>query len=328
MRRMAAVGAAIVAALSAVLWPAQAHAGEVIPVYYSAPEECPEGGAFLQQVGDRVPWQLQLADTEASARFRVVISLSDGAFVGRIDGNARSGIPVERTLTDAQCSELVSALALVTALSINPPSSGVASPLKPAAEPPRAQRRALPLQKRRARLHGRVGVGWDVIGGIAPKVGIASADVSSQVAYDWSESLSAVFGAGLVLGRAADSPRIGVDVGYRWLLLRLSACPVEYVFSAAVRLGACGGWQVGDVRVVGSGSGLERSETAHLLWSSLDATLRGGVKLWRPLWLDLEGGAVLPFQTASFVLSAPRTLVYRSSGVGFLCRTGLIVQFP
>ncbi len=327
MRRVAAVGAAAVAVLSVLLWPEPSHAGEVIPIYYAAPKECPTASAFLQQVRDRAPDALELADTEASARYRIGISRSDSAFVGRIDGTASSGTPVERTLTDARCSELASALALVTALSINPPISR--APLDSlAAAPPKAQRRPPRLQKKRPRLHGRAGGGWDVIGGIAPAVGIASADVSAHVAYDWFEALSATFSVGLVVGRAADSPRIGVDVDYRWLLLRLSACPVEYAVGSAVRLGACGGWQVGDVRVTGSGGALERSETAHLLWSSLDATLRGGVKLLRPLWLELEGGLVLPFQTASFVLSAPRTLVYRSSGVGFLCRSGLVIQFP
>lgn len=94
--------------------PARAQAGPDPPLSYHAPERCPTEDAFLQRVrARRGP-----GDVASPGRsLDVQITFGAGRYVGRLS-LLEAGRSTTKTLSDADCEELVDALALVATLAL------------------------------------------------------------------------------------------------------------------------------------------------------------------------------------------------------------------
>ncbi|WP_433934306.1 hypothetical protein AB3662_07295 [Sorangium cellulosum] len=122
-----------VAVLAGALAGADARA-EVQPlrITYEAHEGCPSAEAFLRELTQRTSRARAATPDEAALEVHVRITRSAGATRGRISLGAGEGARV-REVGSATCAEVVAALALITALRVDPTAS--ADPQPPAAAP-------------------------------------------------------------------------------------------------------------------------------------------------------------------------------------------------
>ena len=121
-RRAAAVTAA---ALAIVLASSAASAAdsEPIRVRFEAPTGCPSEAAFLDQVRARTAKARVAAAGEKARTFAVHVTQEGRSIHGRLAIEESSMQTEIREITGERCAEVVSALALITALAVDPHAS-------------------------------------------------------------------------------------------------------------------------------------------------------------------------------------------------------------
>ena len=142
-----ALGAAIAAALGVGGARAAAQpAAEPIRITFTAAPGCPDHDAFAGEVWARTARARPAAEGEPARMFRVDVSAAGGGFRGRLAIEDPAGATAVREVSGVSCAEVTSALALVTALAIDPRASTAAkvpslespSPARPEPANPRA----------------------------------------------------------------------------------------------------------------------------------------------------------------------------------------------
>ena len=94
---------------------------EPIRIAYHAPARCPDEAQFLGEVFARTPLARSAAEGEAAREFAVDIADgSDGALSGSLEIHSTDSPVSRRDITATRCDELVSALALMVALAVDP----------------------------------------------------------------------------------------------------------------------------------------------------------------------------------------------------------------
>jgi len=138
-------GAVAAAALSLAAATAAAQpATEPIRIRFAAAPGCPDGDAFTRQVWARTARARHAAEGEAARTLKVEITAAPGRFQGRLAVEDPAGPSAVREVGGASCDEVVSALALIAALTIDPQAS--TAPTPPSPTPPAPQRTTPALQ--------------------------------------------------------------------------------------------------------------------------------------------------------------------------------------
>ena len=122
-------GCQVACGLAAFLVGVAAVAAEPSPVepvalVFDAPRACPTRSDFMEEIGwrtRRVVWG-ELGGRAGRTLF-VSVRATDSGFSGRLDLRRADGQTMSRQFEDSACSEVVSALALVAALAIDPRAS-------------------------------------------------------------------------------------------------------------------------------------------------------------------------------------------------------------
>lgn len=93
---------------------------EAVRIDYSAPAVCPDAMAFLRSLRDRTTRFRQAAATEKARSFRVRVMGQASSFSGRLEIVGPDDSTAVRTVESRSCGEVSNALALITALAIDP----------------------------------------------------------------------------------------------------------------------------------------------------------------------------------------------------------------
>jgi hypothetical protein len=131
---------ALLGGLAAVLAPdarAQALAAAKPPalqVEYSAPGNCPTEADFEGRVRSRTALA-RFADDKDAQAVRVVVRPMGVTYAGHLTIVGRTGHPSERDVEDTLCTDVVDALALVTALAVDPNATLRPTTASPASAP-------------------------------------------------------------------------------------------------------------------------------------------------------------------------------------------------
>ncbi len=170
---------------------------------YSAPQACATEAEFEASVADRgghFDEDAPPAATKASAReLHVAISQDAGGFHGSFQTVAADGASATRDVHGATCSEVVAALAVVSAIALrgdDAPSNATAAPVVVPAIAPSATPDASESAAEGGRFHASSGVG-------ARKVQVNA----GTVRFDLARSLSAFAGGELGVLRSTVLPR-------------------------------------------------------------------------------------------------------------------------
>jgi hypothetical protein len=313
------------------------HPPERVRISYDAPAECPDQAAFEAGVSERLgrPWRA--APGELARTIRVVVTKEGGALVARMTFTDATGRPVSRTVSAQNCEEVVSGIALVTALAIQsqvfgeevaasagpaPSAAPAAAPSAPtAASPPP---RPPPTSRPSTWVH-EVGLRFGVSSGLGPGLPIGvgalwglgpiSHPSFVHVVADWYDT-------GTV-------DRGGSSVRFQLLAGRLEVCPVRLGLTRWLLVPACAGVEAGRL----TAAGRERTDvvvhprTVHIAWAAAVLAPRLRLELSR-VFAELVAEERFPFVPWTFKFNRPQGDIHEIPNVAFGAVAAVGLRFP
>jgi hypothetical protein len=297
-------------------------------VAYMVPGNCPPQADFEARVRDRTELARFVEDPEAR-NVRVVVRPTGFTYAGHLVIEDRSGTS-ERDVEDRECADVVDALALITALAVDPTALLAPRTATPSASPPPAPALALApapalalapapalafapaLAPSPPRWSLSSGLSFLALLGIAPDAligGGAFVDLEDG-ASGWFAPSFRLSGLATTNG-AFDSPEASFSLAWG----RADACPAR-LGSSSASLRACVGLDVGALFAEGRQAAIANPREVIDFWFSGAALLRGR---WAPRggWFFVEGeaGVMVPTTRHRFVFTIPMLLVHEASTV-------------
>jgi hypothetical protein len=323
----------------------------VLALDYVAPGNCPSAKDFQARVGARTGHARFADEPAATVAVHVKVRATGSTYAGHLFMVGHLGTMSTRDVEDVLCTDVVDALALVTALAVDssaalPPPPVAAAPTPASPEPPDAPppptpsappppapvvaspppSPAPPVDPRpaiRRVWHLDLGLDGKLLGAIAPDTmpggGLyGELDSTGRRWLDPSVRLS-LFSAA---NRVFESPQ----ARFTLLAARSDGCPVR-VGSERLSVRPCAAVDVGDLLAKGLGAGV--SKTSANPWVTVGPLVRGR---WSPgggrFFIDVDAAALFPVTRPNFVFAQPTTQFYRVPVVLPTASLGAGVRFP
>lgn len=344
--------AAIVLLLT-VAPPAKAQV-EPIRITYSVYEGCPDETEFLRDFQGRTQRARLAPAAEAARSFDIRVTAESNGVRGILGITNADGSVSGREVTGESCNEVVSALALVAALAVDPSAaSALGSRTGPADSSPAIS----PLPSTNAQPLGTPSVtaqnsaGELTVGATtrpmpsAPQSAAESpfkkpAGRSLAIGVQAQSFMGLVpqsgFGGGVFLdvtgrakgvlvpsirtsfvvtaARVAFTDSVGAD--FNWFVARFEVCPLRFGPWVGFALSLCPASDVGFLR--SSGRGLQTNLTDVRPWLALSGFARLGWPQGDSFFVEVEGGPLVPLTLS------PYSFFYDQGGVS----TGPVHQIP
>lgn len=287
-----------------------------IRLEYTAPNECPVQKEFEDELRARTS---KVALGGDGRRFSVSVERTEAGFAGRLAIVELDGRQNERALDGASCVDVVSSLALVAALAIDPDASTVPRAELPPAPPPPAEPKPKPEPEPKPprarietrpepapapppeRLHSGAGLGVALVQGPAPVMLVA---LGPEVFVEH-------FRLGLLAAQTGIIGPSDEQSTFRWLVARPGVCPfgLEGTFRALPCV-------IADLGVVqAEGRDVDEPQSATRFWADLGLAGRVGYASGS-FHVDLELGLFLPLTRDDFVFEKPRIVVHDVPALG------------
>lgn len=321
---------ALVLALIAFAARVRAADAVALSLRYRAPASCPDAEAFFSAVAARTPLARAAQPNEASTALRVVIEDVPGGNTGTLELAAPGSQPSLREVSAADCDQVVDALALMTALAIDP--NAAVTPITPAPRAPAApapaptpalQELPAPPAHAPARWVLELGAQLEALGGVAPDP-VLLARPFVQVAHQDRTA----FGNTLRLSAAYAHARVtgpeGAGVFSLWAA-RLEPCPLRLFPTRGFGVSACVPLEIG--RLTASGSGVTPSERIARPWLSVAGAARVEWQVFEMLVLEAAAELSFPLVRDRFFVGEASTL-HRAPVVAGAGSVGIGVRFP
>jgi hypothetical protein len=372
---VAAGGFAALAALAGVN-EADAQTARPVRIDYEAAPGCPDARAFEEQIRARTSKVVIAPDGQTSARVRIVAR--GGRFDGDVvlaDANANangasgaggaSARGREHRRVEGGCGDVVAALALITALALDPTAStasdiGTGSALSaatspgqapPPAPPPAAA--APPPQTPKVEVPAKAGDAH----AISPKSDAEPLSEEDARAHPWGFSIGAQASvtSGVAPVLVVSVPAF-LDIWRRSdrlvapaLRLRFEHADSGTVTVQGLAAGADFGWTAGSIdlcpiawapgrmrlwpclrgeggAIVASGTGVSPSRSGTRAWVSVGLVVRARLTVIGSLFLEVEGGAFAPIERDRFFVE-PNSTVQQAPVVAAAGAAGVGVTF-
>lgn len=242
-------------------------------VEFNAPAECPDARAFTAGITGRTE-RARIAKGEDAARVEVTIESALGN-EGRVRITGPGRDPIERSVRGAGCSEIVDALALITALAFDPEASSESRPAPPP-EPEPVPKPPPPV----ATVSGE-GLHWAFAGALGV-VGVDTALPGSDLGIEanvGADSEGALLAPKVFLFARRVSGDVAKSEGraeFSVTSFGLVGCPLRIPALGAFSFRPCAGFELGAISAEGLGLLVEKRETKF--WSAPILGARGG---WR-----------------------------------------------
>ncbi|MEZ4220201.1 MAG: hypothetical protein R3B13_04670 [Polyangiaceae bacterium] len=279
-------------------------------VDYRAAESCPDREAFTKEVARRSR-RAQVVATGGALRATVSIEASPWRGTLSYEGRDGSG---QRSVEGEECDEVVSALALMLALLVDPDaelpsptkSEAAPEPMPPTVgPPPRIRRPAPPRRSVHPFLAVRGGTMRGVGDGYAPQLAAGLGAFFASWPGMWpGVRVDALLARG-------DADNAAGSAHFDWMALRAAACarhPLDRAFAVQECLTFEGG------RLTGEGSNIDAPRTATAPWLGPGGQLAFAVAPLRPLRILAEAGATVMLTRDSFYFR-PAEVVHRIAPV-------------
>ena len=304
---------AFVAGIAATETPARA--AEKVRVTYEASAGCPDSAAFLGQVRARVGSAWEAPPNELARTIEVRVTGGGDRSVARIDFVDEDNQPITRVVTAKTCDEVVTGIALVTALAIESriaeavgksepataitggpaPVEGQPQAPQPAPEVPNVAASATPAPAVAPPEAPSAPPHYDIGGGVLASVGalpVVTPGFRGFIGLGWSGGPDFRIGGefsntgtvnSIVNGNAYDSK-------FTLALGRASVCP--FALGGTVRFLPCGGLEIGQLKATGQTStspeGLQvQGGAADAFWVAPFLSVRGDVT-WEVFFAEAE----------------------------------------
>jgi hypothetical protein len=317
-------GPATVVFASALVWrPSSGQTnGAPIRLEYDAARSCPSRDTFVGALRARTGgFELTLADPRATT-YRVTLRSGDES-TGRVESRDASGAPIVQELHGTTCGEVADALALVVALELDARAADAAVPPSSLASSPASAPRELPsdrpvgLTPRTSRWAISSTVGFGVTGPfVGPEAFLETALVPAAGDHGFSVLFEARLGASFTWSRIGDS--FGDVAQFARTSALLDLCPLRLA-SGRLVASACARGEAGTLAASGGSLQTTRPSFAG------GALVVAHWTLWDPVFVQLEGGAVVPFAHDRFLLDG--FVVYPVSPVDALGTVAVGARF-
>lgn len=329
---------ALILALLCLTSPAFADK-ESILLDYVASGGCPDRAQFVERVRTfTTKAEVAIDDGAPRRKFGIHVARAAALVRGELTIDDR-GAKTTRTVSGATCDEVISALALATALAVDPDALGVEpaadpspppepppTPPKPPAPPPPKQkppvsakpRLVAPLPKvprhhlLDVRLGARVG---DALAPFQKLEGTLELGTSYFAPLDWHVGVA--FGPAQHNGQAEFSDLVGwFGTGYRFLDLE----PLSVWGQAAFELG----------RVQAVGLGIDPARRVEKPWTAVDVGLSVRIDAPGPLFFQLDASGRAPLSLQRYVVlenSGKLRVLHQVEQLGYLLGLSVGMHF-
>jgi hypothetical protein len=321
-------------ALAILLAGGSARGADTTPVRlrYTAPAECPDRGGFFEQVRARTKLARLARASEPATTLIVRIKHVPGGSAGTLEVSAPAARTARREVKAASCEQVVVALALMTALAIDPDASTEPVPKPPPAAPkpqPQVLSKAEPAlkpaeQPTAALTLWKVGVSVELLGGIAPELVPAvrpfvELDREGHGPWGVATRLSVAR-----LQTTVDAESSG-GAEFRLWSGRLEGCPAHLRAARPVWISACVAFDFGELTA--GGFGVTPAERVSRPWLAAGEITRLELRLFGALALEAAGEIMVPLVRDRFFVRTDETL-HRTPAVAGGGAVGLGVLFP
>lgn len=326
-------------------------------VTFSTAVACGGASAFEDEVLKRTE-RLRLAETgEAALGLSVELRPTTEGIAGRLTLRETDGHVSVREVPGRGCDEVLSAMALIAALTVDPlarpdreipiasrqrhvKASNASKPAPPKREPPKRvmprpapppapprQEPAEPSSPERANANGGLGFG------VGQRVTVQTAVMPGATLGLGAHAELTVMGPSLLSPRIrlsgifSQSGDISASEGrarFDWVTARLQGCPVRFGFGQSWNIRPCAYFDAGRLR--GEGFVIEPRREKSVFWTAAGVELSGDVRLFGPLTLGAEAGLLLPFRRDRFLFD-PDTDLHEVPAAGFSGGVGLGLFF-
>jgi hypothetical protein len=319
---------ALVCAQSSLRGPEEPQA---FRVEFSPNATCGDRDQFTEEILKRTERLRPAEPAERALTFLVNLAGASGGIRGQLAIREPDGNLSLRDVPGSDCAAVLSAMALIAALTVDPLA-------RPDREVPAAARRrrppalvkvpppeVAPPEQRRPRpfvygVGARVNVHGAVMPGVALGVGAHFAVQSER-----GSLFSPLLRAGVVFARRTDIEKDLATADFEWLTARIELCPLR-IGSERVSLRPCAFVDAG--RLKGSGEGIASQREQSVFWSASGAELSAEARLVGPLTLGAEVGVLLPFRRDRFYFAGPPDeTVHRVPRAGLSAGVGLGLLF-
>ncbi len=327
----------VIALIAAAPFPATAWAASDTPIPfhidYSAPASCPSQDNVVRGIRG---WseRLRPMDGDTSAALVQIQAEHRGSnIVGRLRVRAKDGTESKREVSAEQCEEVVAALSLAAALSLDPlilPDT-TASPASTTQTPEPTRSPALPSSDQDRN-----------------RVGRTSATNERTNSKQWGAGLVAggmtalapglIWGGGVFLAHEDPLPQrlslgiratlsswlsnaVHVDPGraeFRAYLARAEGClRLPALAAKKIVISSCGAIEAG--ALWGKGGDIGVADTRTRPWVAPVILGRLHWSLGRGVWVDASGDVLFPLVRDTFLFDQPRTEIHKvpAAGTGF-----------
>jgi hypothetical protein len=296
---------------------------------YSETPGCAAREEFYWQLQARTHRLRRAHPGEQALMLTVRLSVTGDQVDGLVELREPDGRATMRHVSGETCSEVVAALALVTAVMVDPDAltepvipGGSGRRVEPAVSAPPA-----PPPEPRPWRFGLLG-GASLQTAAAPEpLLVYAAEIEVLPAPGWLPE--PVLALSLHRGRSDPIEKHGGQAELAWTSGRLTACPTRWPARAPAAFRPCLSLDVGALRGT-AGSGVENPASRGALWLA-----PGGVIRWELLvgdWLVVvaDGGALFPLVRTRFYFgpSADKGTVYRTPVAGLTAGVRAGVHFP
>ena len=312
-RRLALIAVAGVLPLAAGLRAARADDPLPVRVDYEEHPGCPSAEAFTQEVLGRVARARPAASGERARTLVVRVRPAAGGLEASLAIRELDGTVAERNVRGETCADLITALAVIASVALEPLGSGEA----PDAAPAPAASSAAPVVESDAAPpppHARsvfaAGLGVAVNGGAAPVALpglLAFVELTSERDGIFEPAARLRFGRTVIGGATENGP------GARFSLTTAGAdlCPVS-LRNGMLRAAPCVRLEVGALNA--RGSSVEPVHSEARPWFVLGPAARLRLDLVGPLFAEVEGALLAVVVRDRFLVDSSM-LVYRPPSV-------------
>lgn len=276
---------------------------------FRAPKGCPTRADLVGRVHARLP-RASFESVNAPTSFLVTIDTEtppDGSpevFRAEME-SARPEGPQRRTLKAPTCAEVVDAIALMIALTLDA-DRGKAPEEPPPAPVPRPESPGYALFL-------RLGVGSELGSlphpalGVFAAVGVEKSRATSVLAPSFALEPSV-----LTSDLLAETPSKGTYIRFG---VRAEGCPLRLPLGTTLSLQPCAFLGAFAVRAEGTTAPIPASQV--IFWADAGLSVRARAA-FGPAFVELQGGAVVPITRPNYVLESPKIVVYATPAVSGL----------